>query len=156
MLNLSTTAKYADIGKFVQSQVEAVGLKCKMEVMPHAIMRSLRANGSLSFFRASWIADYPDAENYLSLFAMSNFTPSGPNYSHYSNPEFDGSYAKIMACTDSDERASYYRLMDGMLMEDALIVLLFYDEVLRFVNKRVQGLGSNPTNLLDLKRVKVK
>lgn len=48
-LNLSTTAEYADIGKFVQSQVEAVGLKCKMEVMPPATMRSMRANGSLSF-----------------------------------------------------------------------------------------------------------
>ena len=32
-LNLSTTAEYADIGKFVQSQVEQVGLKCKMEVV---------------------------------------------------------------------------------------------------------------------------
>ena len=155
-LNLSTTAEYADIGKFVQSQVEAVGLKCKMEVMPPATMRSMRANGSLSFFRSSWVADYPDAENYLSLFTTANFAPAGPNYTHYSNPKYDAFYAKAMACTDANERAAYYRQMDALMMEDAPIVPLFYDEVLRFVNKRVEGLGSNPTNLLDLRRVRVK
>ena len=61
-----------------------------------------------------------------------------------------------MACTDANERAAYYRQMDALMMEDAPIVPLFYDEVLRFVNKRVEGLGSNPTNLLDLRRVRVK
>ncbi|MCQ2305890.1 MAG: hypothetical protein MJZ97_12975 [Bacteroidales bacterium] len=45
--------------------------------------------------------------------------------------------------------------MDALMMEDAPIVPLFYDEVLRFVNKRVEGLGSNPINLLDLRKVKV-
>jgi ABC-type oligopeptide transport system substrate-binding subunit len=29
------------------------------------------------FFRASWIADYPDAENYLSLFYSKNFSRMG-------------------------------------------------------------------------------
>ena len=155
-LNLSTTAEYADIGKFVQSQVEQVGLKCKMEVMPPATLRSMRATGSLSFFRASWVADYPDAENYLSLFTTGNFSPDGPNYSHYSNVRYDRLYGKAMACTDDDERAAYYAEMDSLMMLDAPVVVLFYDEVLRFVNKRVEGLGSNPTNLLDLRRVKVK
>ena len=65
LLQLSTVADYADIGKFVQSQVEQIGLQCKMEVMPPATMRSMRSNGSLPFFRSSWVADYPDAENYL-------------------------------------------------------------------------------------------
>jgi len=40
-------------------------------------------------------------------------------------------------------------------MQEAPVVVLFYDEVLRFVNKRVKDLGSNPTNLLDLRRVRI-
>ena len=154
-LNLSTTAEYADIGKFVQSQAEQIGLQCKMEVMPPATLKSMRANGSLQFFRASWVADYPDAENYLSLFTTSNFAPDGPNYSHYTNPRFDRLYEKAMGCTDDEERAAYYAEMDSLMMLDAPVVVLFYDEVLRFVNKRVEGLGSNPTNLLDLRKVKI-
>ena len=154
-LNLSTTAEYADIGKFVQSQVEQVGLKCKMEVIPPATLRSMRANGSLSFFRASWVADYPDAENYLSLFTTANFSPVGPNYSHYSNIKFDQLYDRAMSSTDDDIREQLYAEMDGLMMEDAPVVVLFYDEVLRFVNKCVKGMTSNPTNLLDLRRVQI-
>ena len=153
VLNLSTTAEYADIGKFVQSQVEQIGLQCKMEVMPPATMRSMKANGSLSFFRASWVADYPDAENYLSLFTTSNFAPAGPNYSHYSNKRYDKLYDKAMSCDRVEERTRYYSQMDSLMMLDAPVVVLFYDEVLCFVNKHVMGLKSNPTNLLDLRKV---
>ena len=155
LLQLSTVADYADIGKFVQSQVEQIGLQCKMEVMPPATMRSMRANGSLPFFRSSWVADYPDAENYLSLFTTSNFSPSGPNYTHYTNPKYDKLYEKALLCNDVEQRAHYYTEMDSLMMQDAPVVVLFYDEVLRFVNKRVKDMGSNPTNLLDLRRVRM-
>ena len=155
LLQLSTVADYADIGKFVQSQVEQIGLQCKMEVMPPATMRSMRSNGSLPFFRSSWVADYPDAENYLSLFTTSNFAPAGPNYTHYTNPKYDKLYNKALLCNDLEQRARYYTEMDSLMMQDAPVVVLFYDEVLRFVNKRVKDMGSNPTNLLDLRRVRI-
>lgn len=155
LLQLTTVADYADIGKFVQSQVEQIGLQCKMEVMPPATMRSMRSNGSLQFFRSSWVADYPDAENYLSLFTTPNFCPAGPNYTHYTNPIYDKLYDKALLCNDLQERARYYTEMDSLMMQDAPVVVLFYDEVLRFVNKRVKDLGSNPTNLLDLRRVRM-
>ncbi len=155
LLQLTTVADYADIGKFVQSQVEQIGFQCKMEVIPPATLRSMRSNGSLQFFRSSWVADYPDAENYLSLFITSNFAPSGPNYTHYSNQKYDKLYDKALLCNDLQERAKYYTEMDSMMMQDAPVVVLFYDEVLRFVNKRVKDMGSNPTNLLDLRRVKM-
>lgn len=156
VLNLTTTADYADIGKFVQSQVEQIGLQCTMEVMPPATMRSMRANGSLGFFRSSWVADYPDAENYLSLFTTQNFSPAGPNYSHYTNTQFDDLYLQSLHCTNPEQRAFYYSQMDHLMMQDAPVVVLFYDEILRFVNKRAEGLGSNPINLLDLRTVKMK
>jgi peptide/nickel transport system substrate-binding protein len=54
-----------------------------------------------------------------------------------------------------EQRARYYTEMDSLMMQDAPVVVLFYDEVLRFVNKRVKDMGSNPTNLLDLRRVKI-
>jgi len=44
--------------------------------------------------------------------------------------------------------------MDEMIMEEAAVIILFYDEVLRFISLDVEGLGSNPINLLDLTHVK--
>ena len=152
-LKLYTTQDYIDIAKFVQSALTEVGLNCKVEEMMPAALREKRANGNLPFFRSSWVADYPDAENYLSLFTTNNFTPQGPNYTHYSNEKFDELYQKSLICNDLQERAKIYHEMDSLMMTEAPVVILFYDEVLRFVNKNVEGLGSNPTNMLDLKKV---
>ena len=121
-----------------------------------AALREKRANGNLPFFRSSWVADYPDAENYLSLFTTNNFTPQGPNYTHYSNAKFDELYQKSLTCNDIEERARIYHEMDSLMMTEAPVVILFYDEVLRFVNKNVEGLGSNSTNMLNLKKVDLK
>ena len=152
-LKLYTTQDYIDIAKFVQSALTEVGLNCKVEEMMPAALREKRANGNLPFFRSSWVADYPDAENYLSLFTTNNFTPQGPNYTHYSNEKFDELYQKSLTCNDLQERAKIYHEMDSLMMTEAPVVILFYDEVLRFVNKNVEGLGSNPTNMLNLKKV---
>ena len=154
-LKLYTTQDYIDIAKFVQSALTEIGLNCKVEEMMPAALREKRANGNLPFFRSSWVADYPDAENYLSLFTTNNFTPQGPNYTHYSNAKFDELYQKSLTCNDIEERARIYHAMDSLMMTEAPVVILFYDEVLRFVNKNVEGLGSNPTNMLNLKKVKI-
>ena len=154
-LKLYTTQDYIDIAKFVQSALTEIGLNCKVEEMMPAALREKRANGNLPFFRSSWVADYPDAENYLSLFTTNNFTPQGPNYTHYSNPKFDELYQKSLTCNDVEERAKIYHAMDSLMMTEAPVVILFYDEVLRFINKNVEGLGSNPTNMLNLKKVKI-
>ena len=39
------------------------------------------------------------------------------------------------------------------MMETAPVIPLYYDEVLRFTNKNVTGLGINPINHLHLKNV---
>lgn len=154
-LKLYTTQDYIDIAKFVQSALTEIGLNCRVEEMMPAALREKRANGNLPFFRSSWVADYPDAENYLSLFTTNNFTPQGPNYTHYSNAKFDELYQKSLTCNDLEERVKIYHEMDSLMMTEAPVVILFYDEVLRFVNKNVEGLGSNPTNMLNLKRVRI-
>ena len=154
-IKLYTTKDYIDLAKFVQSSVSDVGLACKVEEMMPAALREKRAQCSLPFFRSSWVADYPDAENYLSLFTTENFAPQGPNYSHYSNLQFDALYEKAIATNSLSDRALIYHEMDSLMMTEAPVVILFYDEVLRFVNKRVSGFNGNPVNLLNLKTVKI-
>ena len=44
--------------------------------------------------------------------------------------------------------------MENLLMAEAPVVILYYDQVMRFVQKNVTGLGNNPMNLLNLKQVK--
>jgi len=153
-ISLTTSAEYLDLCKYIQHELMARGIELEISVSPPAAIKEMKAQGKIPFFRASWIADYPDAENYLSLFYSPNFCPSGPNYTHFSNPRFDSLYETSLAVVDEDVRSNNYRVMDSLVMDAAPVVILYYDEVLRFVRKEVSGLGSNPVNLLDLTRVK--
>lgn len=153
-IKLVTTADYLDLCKYVQSQLGELGLEIGVEVSPAAAMREMKANSKLQFFRASWIADYPDAENYLSLFYSKNFAPNGPNYTHYSNPEYDNLYENAILEVSLETRNKIYRQMDSLVMINSPVVILFYDESVRFVRNNVQGMTSNPINLLNLKNIR--
>ena len=153
-ITIGTNAQYLDICEYIQRELEKIGLKVTIDVVPPSTLRQMKSSGELDIFRASWIADYPDAENYLSLFYSPNFTPNGPNYTHYKNATFDSLYDASQHISDINLRKDYYRKMDSLIVADAPIVPLYYDMAVRLVSKKVSGLGVNPQNFLILKRVK--
>lgn len=151
---LSTTSSYLDLCEYIQNSLQEIGLNAIVEVSPPSTHRQMVATSKLSFFRGSWIADYPDAENYLSLFYSKNFCPNGPNYTHFKNLEFDKLYEKALSETVVTKRNTFYREMDSILIQNAVIVPLYYDRVLRFTQNNISGFESNAMNLLNLKRVR--
>ena len=152
-ITLTTTANYLSFSEFIQRELQSIGLTIRIEVMPPSSLKSAKANGKVDLFRASWVADYPDAQNYLSLFYSGNFAPNGPNYTHFRDVQFDKWYEQAMLETDQTTRVNLYHKMDALVIEKAPVVVLFYDEVIRFTAIDVIGLGINPTNLLELKNV---
>ena len=153
-ITLTTTNNYLSFCEFIQQELEKAGLIINLDVMPEASLRSARSNGKVDMFRSSWIADYLDAENYLSIFYSKNFAPNGSNYFHYKDSVFDSLYNRAFTITNIEERKQLYTTMDSLAMQKAIMVPLYYDEVVRFTRKGVKGLGINPINLLDLKRVR--
>lgn len=152
-ITLTTNASYLDLCKYIQSQLNEIGFDIKIDVTPPGILRDMIAQSKVSFFRGSWIADYPDAENYLSLFYSRNFCPAGPNYTHFSSREFDRLYDLAALESDDSLRSLIYARMDNLVMQQSPVVILYYDQVLRFTQKDVKGLTTNPLNLLTLKKV---
>jgi len=150
---LNTTASYLDLCEFIQSELKEIGINLKVEVNPPSTHREMVATSKLSFFRGSWMADYPDAENYLSLFYSKNFCPKGPNYTHFNNEDFDKLYEKAILETDEEKRMILYQELDQIIMNNAVIIPLYYDQVLRFTHKKISNFHSNAQNTLDLTRV---
>jgi ABC-type transport system substrate-binding protein len=62
------------------------------------------------------MADYPDAESFLSCFYSQN--APWPNSSSYHNPEFDALYEKVSVMPDSPERSELYRKAQQIVIED--------------------------------------
>ncbi|WP_434035385.1 ABC transporter substrate-binding protein [Formosa sp. 4Alg 33] len=152
-ITITTTTNYLSFCEYIQREIQKTGLIIHINVVPPSALKDAKANGKLDVFRASWVADYPDAENYLSLFYSKNFAPNGPNYSHFKSELFDTWYEQSFTETNTIKRETLYTKMDSLVMQHAPVVPLFYDEVVRFTRKNVSGLGINPTNLLELKHV---
>ncbi len=154
-ITLTTTSDYLDLCEYIQHELSLLGIRIAIEVSTGAAFRNNVANGKLAFFRGSWIADYPDAENYLALFYSKNFSPAGPNYTRYYSPVYDSLYEQALAETDHGRRTELYHRMDQMIMDEAVVVPLFYDRVVRFTPVFVKGLVTNPMNLLELKYTRI-
>jgi peptide/nickel transport system substrate-binding protein len=152
-IKLLTVPNYADFGSFIARQLEDIGLHVQVEVVQKSLLLEETAQSQALFFRGSWIADYPDAENYLSVFYSRN--PAPPNYTRYNDPVFDRMYERALRESSDSVRYELYRQMDQRVVDAAPVVPLWYDEVVHLINPRVQGLEPNGLNLLELRRVDI-
>jgi peptide/nickel transport system substrate-binding protein len=148
-IKLYTIAIYSDMANFVAKQLSESGIPVQIEVVQKSLLLELTSGSRALFFRGSWIADYPDAENYLSVFYSKN--PAPPNYTRYNNPQFDELFERAIAETDDSLRYELYRKADQLVMEDAPVIPLWYDKVVRLVQTNVKGFRPNALNLLELR-----
>lgn len=153
-ITLHVTEQYLELSQFVEHQLEEVGIPVKIFLNRTIVQTEIIANAQVNFFRKSWVADYADAENFFACFYSKNLSPKGPNYTHFKNPQFDALFEQALQEPDNGKRFAIYRQMDDILIKEAPIVPLFYDQVFRLVHKDVNGLTLNAMNLLNLKKVK--
>jgi ABC-type transport system substrate-binding protein len=153
-IKLQTISNYAEIAGYIARQLEDIGFKVQVDVVPKATLLELTSNSRTLFFRGSWIADYPDAENYLSVFYSKN--PAPPNYTRYKNNQFDAVFEKAIAETNDSVRYELYRQADQIMISDAPVVPLWYDMVVHLVQPNVHGFQPNALNLLELRRVEIR
>ena len=134
-------------------QLEEAGIKVQVETVQRATLLEEIAKSKALFFRGSWIADYPDAENYLNVFYGKN--PAPPNYTRYKNAAFDKLYEAALTEKNDSARYALYQKMDQMVIYDAPVIPLWYDMAIHLVNLRVSGFSPNALNLLELRRTKI-
>lgn len=151
-VKLYTIPIYSDIASYIARQLEEVGLNIQVDVVQKSLLLDMTSNSRAGFFRGSWIADYPDAENYLSVFYSKN--PAPPNYTRYKNPQFDALFEKALTETNDSLRYQLYRQADQLMIEDAPVVPLWYDVVVHLVQPWVRDFNPNALNLLELRWTK--
>jgi len=148
-IRLLTVPIYSDLGSYIAKQMEEVGINIQVEVIQKSLLLEQTAKSQALFFRGSWIADYPEAENYLSVFYGKN--PAPPNYTRYNNPAFNVLYERALEENNDSLRNGLYQQMDQMVIDDAPVISLWYDEVIRLVQTNVKGFEPNGLNLLELR-----
>lgn len=149
-IKLTTISIYSNIADFIAKQLEAIGINVQVDIVQKSLLLEMTSTSRALFFRGSWIADYPDAENYLSVFYSKN--PAPPNYTRYKNPEFDALFEAAMKETNDSLRYRLYRQADQLMINDAPVVPLWYDMAIHLVQPDVKGFHPNALNLLELRK----
>ena len=153
-ITLTTVSSYRDLIEYIQRELNQIGIKTRVEVMEGASLRELIAKNGVNFFRASWNADYPDGENYLSVFYSKNRAPIGPNYTVFSNKQFDVLYNQSYLVKSDTARYALYQQMDNLMMQQSPVVVLYYDNLVNLYQNNISGYRVNGMNLLTLKYVR--
>lgn len=151
-ITLTTPEVYADMCNFIATELKAINIPTKIEIIQPVMLRQLMSNTSVPMFKAMWIADYPDAESFLSM-CYGSF-PAPPNYTRYNNKEFDALYQKSISTNNDSLRYQLYGKMISIINDDMPVIPLFYDEIIHFTQKDVKNLQRNSLNIIDVKRVK--
>ncbi|MGB0850856.1 MAG: ABC transporter substrate-binding protein, partial [Bacteroidia bacterium] len=152
-LKLTTTATYLDLCILVQKNCADIGIEIKIDVIPSSLLKQQKSSGDLAFFRSSWIADYPDGENYMACFYGLNKAPNGPNYTRLDNKEFDSKYEELLSTTEPFRRSQIFTDLEKILELNQPYALLFYDESIWIKSKEINGVKVNALNHLDLREV---
>lgn len=153
---IHTTENYREQMEFIQAQLARCNIHVQVSVEKPSVLRQSVNNSEYGFFRKSWFSDYADEENFMSLFYSKNFTPQGVNFFHFKNAHFDSLYEAALLEKDALKRRSLYQQMDQLILEEAPVIPLYYDQSVRLVSHKIEGLSTNGMNLLHLKTVRKK
>ncbi|WP_347156873.1 ABC transporter substrate-binding protein [Pontibacter chitinilyticus] len=153
-LRLSTVQEDKEQAEYMQKKWAEVGVQVQIDINQAPAHQETVDNGRAPFFRKSWLGDYPDAENYLALFYSKNFSPAGPNKTHFKNARFDSLYEQAKLERDNQKRWRLYQQMDQIVVDECPVIVLFYDEVIRLTQNNIKGLEANPMNTLKLEHVR--
>jgi peptide/nickel transport system substrate-binding protein len=152
-IKLLTVPIYGDLASYIANELREIGIRINVEIVQKSLLLEQTAKSEALFFRGSWIADYPDAENFLSVFYGKN--PAPPNYTRYNNPRFNKLYEAALAEKNDSVRWKIYQQADQLMIKDAPVVPLWYDMVIRLVQPYVKNFVPNSLNLLELRKVKL-
>ena len=142
-----------ELGRVTQDLRESTELFCAfmkragVHVVPSyntwpAFMKKI-SQREAQMFRIGWVADYPDAENFLQLFYSPNASP-GPNRSNYANPAFDRLYEAARSERDAQKRGALYAEMQAVLREDCPWIYLNVATAYSLSGPRVAGYFPHP------------
>lgn len=142
----------------VRQLKEHLNINIEMKVMPFSQLVENIINGKSEFYRVGWLADFPNPENFLSLFYGKD-VPSNPeeksfpNFARYINPKYDMLYEKALASNDAHQASKHFFQAEQVLMEDAPIVVLWYDMGFRLLQGHVRNFPNNALQHRDYSEV---
>lgn len=137
---------------------QTLNISLNIKKLPFAQHLENLETGKAKFWRAGWIADYPDPENFLNLFYGEHVPEklsqkSYINSVRYISAEFDSVFQKALKTVDQEQRNLLYMQADQIVMDDAAVIPIYYDKDYRVVQPDVRNFPQNPMEYRNFRNV---
>lgn len=159
----SGNSRNSSVAVELQKQLkENLNINVNFESLPNVQKYDLQMHGKSDIYRDAWVADFPSPETFLSLFVGDGVPDdieafSFPNTSRYQNATYDAYFKKGRDSNNKDTSYAYFMKAEQVLINDAVIIPLWYEGSYRLMTNKVKGLNLNAMRYYDLtKTYKVK
>ncbi len=136
----NTNERHEQVCQYIQSTLEGVGVRVRLKSLDWPAYLKACESHEPDMYRLGWVADIPDADNFLYILLHSDQIGGAGNYSGYSNPAFDELVTGARLTTDRERRIELYERADRMAMDDAVWMLYAYPMQRILFNSAYEGL----------------
>jgi peptide/nickel transport system substrate-binding protein len=140
----------------LQANLAEAGITANLVEMSFGPFLDAAGAGELGYY--SWVSEpnYPQAIAILERFTAEYMdTGLGGNLSYYNNPAYDALIEQIRETDDEAELQVLYNQAQAMLMDDAVWMLLYQEQLSQVAGTWVEGFGFGVYNYLDMRDVSV-
>lgn len=160
LVNSGNSRNNTVAGEIQKQLKDNLGVNITFESLPNGDKFNLQLKGKGDIFRDGWIADYPSPESFLSVFygepvPKDTSKTSYPNTQRYVNKEFDKYYKMGRDAHSKDSSYVYFMKAEQILMDDAPLIVLWYESNYRLVSSKLKNFAVNPLRYFDLTRVTI-
>ncbi|WP_425261979.1 ABC transporter substrate-binding protein [Rubrivivax sp. RP6-9] len=115
------TPEFKSENDWMVKQFAKLGIQLEIRATDFNQYQDKTLKGRHQIFWSGWLADYPDAENFLFLTygPLGRSKNQGDNYANYDNPEYDKLYRQLQALDDGPAKQAVVDRMVAMLQHDA-------------------------------------
>ena len=159
----SGNSRNSSVAVELQKQLKAnLNINVNFESLPNDQKYELQMRGKSDIYRDAWVADFSSPESFLNLFVgdgvpSDSSAMSFPNTSRYQNATYDLYFKKGRDSNIKDSSYAYFMKAEQILMNDAVVIPLWYEGSYRLLTNNVKGLNLNAMRYYDLtKTYKVK
>jgi ABC-type transport system substrate-binding protein len=115
----AATRTGADLTK---AKFAAAGVQIKPVFTDFPTFLRNQESGAFQLTESSWLADYPDPENFYQLLYSKN-GPPGPNHSGFNNAAYDKAYEAARLMPHGPERIALLRTMNEIIKEEVPVII---------------------------------
>jgi oligopeptide transport system substrate-binding protein len=151
-LYINNSAGHIQIAQAIQNFWQKLGLTVTIKVLEwkqYLQFLGPPPDSSVSVYRLGWLADYPEAYNFLSLWTCK----SGNNNTNYCNPKFDALIDKAIHTPNFEQRVQLYQQAEDMLTGpkgDMPIAPIYYYTQNYIVKPNIKGWYVDPMGNIHL------